>query len=293
MTTDLCAIATLASANENQPPSQDGQNLNHSPERIAAAGDQSAEIAATTLSSWSRSPFKRIFDCLGVVASLPLLIPVLLLVGAAVRLTSRGPVIFRQKRVGRGGRLFTIFKFRSLCDGPEGASGSRHFTAIGRRMRRWKLDELPQLLNVLLGDMSLVGPRPKMPEYEVESPPCRPGITGGATIVFAREDDLLGRVARLQAANCYRTVIMPAKQRLDTQYMARATFLSDVKLLVLTVLRRWDTDALQALFGAGVLTVLARPAGARFGASRGVAEPQGPALPRMARTASTEVITKL
>jgi lipopolysaccharide/colanic/teichoic acid biosynthesis glycosyltransferase len=125
------------------------------------------------LSGWSCSPAKRALDFVSVILALPLFAPLLLLVGIAVRLTSAGPILFRQQRVGRGGRLFTILKFRTMIHNPDAAynaittDGNQPFTCIGPLLRRWKLDELPQILNVLRGDMSLVGQRPKMPEHVI------------------------------------------------------------------------------------------------------------------------------
>jgi lipopolysaccharide/colanic/teichoic acid biosynthesis glycosyltransferase len=202
-------------------------------------------------SAWTRSPSKRLFDCACVLAVLPALIAAFLLIALAVRLTSRGPILFLQKRVGCCGRPFTIFKFRTLrCAYTAFAAGKPPFTPIGRFLRQWKLDELPQFANVLLGDMSLVGPRPKMREYEFRDPQCRPGITGAATVVFAREEALLERVPRLRLREFYHSKVMPAKYQLDAEYAARATFISDLKLLLGTALRRWDTRALATLLGA-------------------------------------------
>lgn len=205
------------------------------------------------LSPWSRSTAKRIFDCVCVIAALPLLVPMLLAIGLAVRLTSSGPVLFLQERVGRHGRAFTIFKFRTMVDAATHqtvtTAGNQRFTSIGPFLRRWKLDELPQLLNVLLGDMSLVGPRPKMREHVASKPLCRPGITGAATFVFAREETMLDRIPKHRLQDYYHSVILPAKRRLDADYMARATFLSDFKLIVDSVLRRWDVKDLETLVG--------------------------------------------
>lgn len=202
------------------------------------------------LSPWSRSLGKRIFDCACVLLSLPVLVPLTLAICAAVRLTSKGPVFFLQERVGRYGRAFTIFKFRTMVHVADAAhhpittSGNQRFTRVGPFLRHWKLDELPQLLNVLLGDMSLVGPRPKMPEHAVFDLPCRPGITGMATTVFACEERILGSVAADQLDAYFHSIVLPAKHRLDAEYLAQATFSSDLRLLVNSVLRRWDTTAL-------------------------------------------------
>lgn len=244
-----------------------------------------------TLSPWSQSATKRVFDCACIVAALPLLIPVLLLVALAVRLTSRGPVFFLQQRIGCGGRPFTIFKFRTLKHCNHDAATGRRFTCIGRFLRLWKLDELPQLANVLLGDLSLVGPRPKMREYELHAPQCRPGITGAATIVFAREEELLEQTPALCMGESYRSVVMPAKLLLDAEYMARATFLSDLRLIAATVLRRWDSNTLQALLGAANLDPRHGRTDFPADAASQSATRQGPLLPQINRSA--EQVTDL
>jgi len=203
------------------------------------------------VSPWSRSAAKRFFDCACVLLALPFLVPMLLVIAAAVRLTSRGPVLFTQKRMGRHGRAFTIFKFRSMvhvadkAHHPITTSDNQRFTPIGPFLRRWKLDELPQIANVLLGHMSLVGPRPKLPEHVTLDLPCRPGITGMATVLFACEGDVLASVPKDQLNAFYHAVVIPAKRRLDAGYMASATFCSDFRLLVNTVLRRWSTKSLE------------------------------------------------
>lgn len=212
--------------------------------------------ALNELSSWSRSAAKRVFDCACVLGVLPLAIPILLMVALAVWLTSEGPVFFRQQRVGYHGRLFTILKFRTLVYDANAAyhsvttDGNQPFTTIGPFLRRSKLDELPQIINVLRGDMSLVGPRPKMPEHASLDLPCRPGITGAATIAFAREETLLDRVPEDELEDYYRRVVLPAKRHLDCEYMARATFMSDLRLIVNSILRRWDDAVLARLLPA-------------------------------------------
>jgi len=221
---------------------------------VRAQTDLASLPGGKDLSAWSRSPAKRFFDCICVLFSLPLTIPLTLAVAAAVRLTSRGPVLFMQKRMGRDGGMFTILKFRSMvhvADKTHHAittSRTECFTPIGPFLRRWKLDELPQLLNVLLGHMSLIGPRPKLREHAPLHLSCRPGITGMATIVFACEEEILSRVAKDQLDAFFHSVVLPAKRRLDAGYMARATFLSDLRLLISSVLRRWDRTALEAFF---------------------------------------------
>jgi lipopolysaccharide/colanic/teichoic acid biosynthesis glycosyltransferase len=247
------------------------------------------------LSPWSQSVSKRFFDCICVLLALPLLIPVLLVIGLAVRLTSSGPVLFLQERMGRHGRAFTILKFRTMIHATDKAHhpvttvGNQLFTPVGPFLRRWKLDELPQLLNVLWGDMSLVGPRPKMPEHLVSDFPCRPGITGAATIAFAREETILDRVPKDQLNAYYHKVVLPAKRRLDARYMARATFLSDLKLLVDSVLRRWDSSVMEGLLNTGAFEAEGRvPPSRSF--SPEVVSIRVPIPPSVDRTAPTEQV---
>lgn len=209
--------------------------------------DQEAHRPVRGLSTWSASARKRLFDIFCVVSALPLAVPAFLLAGLAVRLTSRGPVLFRQQRMGMHGRTFTIYKFRTMPVRPATTarpnvttSINQRFTPVGPFLRRWKLDELPQLLNILRGDMSLVGPRPKMPCHQATDLNCRPGITGRATIVFAREEAALAGIPLSQLDAYYHGVVLPLKQILDEEYMSKATFASDFQLIVKSVLRRWE-----------------------------------------------------
>jgi len=210
------------------------------------------------LSPWSRSTAKRLFDCGCVFVTLPVLVPLMLGIAAAVRLTSRGPVLFLQERMGRHGKPFTILKFRTMihvvnsAHRPITTLDNQRFTLIGPFLRRWKLDELPQLINVLLGHMSLVGPRPKMREHVVFDLPCRPGITGMATNIFACEETILSRVPAKRLDAFYHAVILPAKRQLDAEYMSQATFFSDLQLIVKSVFRRWDSSALDGIILASI-----------------------------------------
>jgi len=219
-------------------------------EQMGQSALATTETQSERLSPWSRSAAKRLFDIACVVISMPLLVPLMLAIGAAVRFTSFGPVLFMQERMGRHGRPFTIFKFRTMvhvsdkAHHPITTSDNQRFTPIGPFLRRWKLDELPQLVNVLLGHMSLVGPRPKLREHVIFDLLSRPGITGMATTVFACEETILARVPAGRLDSYYHSVVLPAKRQLDAAYMAQATFLSDLRLLVNSVLRRWDTEAL-------------------------------------------------
>ena len=204
-------------------------------------------------SRWSLSWGKRVFDVLSVLLILPLLLPVLLVIALAVRLTSFGPILFKQTRIGRDGRPFTILKFRTMEHIRRGShrtvttAGNQRFTPIGPFLRRWKLDELPQLLNVIKGDMSLVGPRPKLPQHQVARLRWRPGITGAATFAFAREEEFLAFVPAHQLDLYYHGTVLPAKHKLDSDYMCQSTARSDIKLIVDTLLRRWGKSPLEDL----------------------------------------------
>jgi lipopolysaccharide/colanic/teichoic acid biosynthesis glycosyltransferase len=116
-------------------------------------------------------------------------------------------------------------------------------TRLGLVLRKLKLDELPQLIHVLRGEMSLVGPRPKIPSQQTGMLLCKPGITGAATLAFAREDILLARIPEQSRLSYYDEKILPAKHRLDSEHMAQATMFSDLRILLLTALGRWQDPA--------------------------------------------------
>ena len=191
---------------------------------------------------------KRLFDILGAMTGLLLISPVLLAAAIAVRLTSAGPVFFRQERIGRGGRPFFIFKFRTMVPdaaklgGPITFGDDPRITPIGRLLRKTKLDELPQLFNVLVGDMSLVGPRPEVHRY-VEMfredynviLQVRPGITDLASIKYRHEAAVLGKAAGPEAE--YARVVLPEKIRLAKEYVASQSFWLDLAILFGTVIR--------------------------------------------------------
>lgn len=188
---------------------------------------------------------KRLFDILASAIGLALLAPLMLIIAAAVRLTSSGPALFRQTRVGRHGQDFTLRKFRTMTHKPQAARG--HFdagdasrvTRLGRFLRKTKLDELPQLLNVLAGDMSLVGPRPEVRKWVQAYPDrwaavlaVRPGITDPASIEFRNEEDILAAAPDPQAA--YRDRILPRKLDLYEQYVATRSLPRDIALIFRT-----------------------------------------------------------
>ncbi len=189
---------------------------------------------------------KRCFDILASLLGLIILSPLFLIIIILVRLISPGPIIYRATRVGQGGQLFTLYKFRTMVvnadkHGPAVTLNNDHrITRIGRVLRRGKLDELPQLVNVLRGDMSLVGPRPEDPRYVAMYTPeqrkvldIRPGITSPASLTYHDE------VSMLEGENWethYIRVVMPAKLAIDMAYAQNANLLQDIEMIVRTIL---------------------------------------------------------
>ena len=190
---------------------------------------------------------KRLLDVAFSAGGLLLLSPVLVAIAAWVRLDSAGPALYRQERVGRDGASFRIHKFRTMRNEPASAErqitigADPRVTRAGRFLRRNKIDELPQLIDVLFGDMSLVGPRPEVPHYVATYPDeirakvlsVRPGITDPASLQFRNESELLARAADPERE--YREVVLPAKLRLAVDYVDHATLGSDLRLLGLTL----------------------------------------------------------
>jgi lipopolysaccharide/colanic/teichoic acid biosynthesis glycosyltransferase len=189
---------------------------------------------------------KRLFDVLMALGGLVCLSPLLLVVAILVKLSSPGPVVFRQVRVGRGFRHFHIYKFRSMVqDAPaRGASvtagGDPRVTRVGKFLRRTKIDELLQLINVLKGDMSLVGPRPEVPKYVKLFQPdfaeiltVRPGVTDLASVKYRDEEAYLGLFGNPEEE--YIRSLLPEKIELARQYVRRSSFLFDIGLILRTV----------------------------------------------------------
>ncbi len=189
---------------------------------------------------------KFIFDRLMAFIGLFFLWPVLLVVAILIRVKMPGgPVIFKQKRVGRNGNLFTMYKFRSMTVGHGGSSvsvaGESRITPLGAKLRHYKLDELPELWNVLIGDMSFVGPRPDVPGYadllkgdDREILKLRPGITGPASLKYRNEEDLLALQSDPQRYND--EVIFPDKVRINRYYLHHYSFIKDIQLIFSTIL---------------------------------------------------------
>jgi lipopolysaccharide/colanic/teichoic acid biosynthesis glycosyltransferase len=212
--------------------------------------------AWSMLCAWSRwadlqAVAKRAFDLVLAALALVLLSPVLLVVALWIKLDSSGPVFFRQQRVGRHGVPFAIHKFRSMvADAPlQGGAitvgADPRITRAGRWLRHTRVDELPQLIDVLAGHMSLVGPRPEVPEYVALYPPAlreqalavRPGITSPASLLFIDESAQLARAADPRRE--YVEVILPRKLQCAVDYAQRADLRSDLCVLARTVRLLW------------------------------------------------------
>jgi len=188
---------------------------------------------------------KRIFDFTASLAGLLLLAPLFALVAIWIKLDSPGPVFFRQQRVGKDGVLFDIIKFRTMHDDAHEAlltiGHDRRITEVGKFLRRHKLDEFPQLFNVVAGTMSLVGPRPEVPRYVECYPPevrsvvlsVLPGITDWASIYYKEENSLLGRAANPEQA--YLETILPAKLKYNLRYVHERSFWNDVRIIFTTL----------------------------------------------------------
>jgi Sugar transferases involved in lipopolysaccharide synthesis len=208
---------------------------------------------------------KYIFDRTLSFLGLLFLWPVLLIIAVLIRWKMPGgPVIFEQVRVGKNAKLFTIYKFRSMTPLHNGSTisvaGEARITPLGAQLRRYKLDELPELWNVLKGDMSFVGPRPDVPGYadelkgeDRELLRLRPGITGPATLKYRSEDEMIAKyVAQKQKEGDTRDtqeialeyndqVIYPDKVRINRYYLHHYSFAKDIEMLICTVLRRQMT----------------------------------------------------
>jgi lipopolysaccharide/colanic/teichoic acid biosynthesis glycosyltransferase len=190
-----------------------------------------------------RAVRKRAFDLIVASTALVLLSPILLLIAVAVLVDSGPPVLFRQTRIGRAGRPFRMLKFRTMVPDAERISGNvspdgdARVTRCGRVLRRWYLDELLQLINVVRGDMSLVGPRPETPEFvellepdELRVLEVHPGLVGPSTVQFMDEARLLAGV--VDPEEYYRTTLVHERNRADLSYLELQSFRYDLRLLL-------------------------------------------------------------
>jgi lipopolysaccharide/colanic/teichoic acid biosynthesis glycosyltransferase len=191
---------------------------------------------------WLKFIFDRIVSLFGLLVLWPVLIVVAILIKIKM---PGGPAFFTQNRVGRNGKLFTMYKFRSMTVDHGGSSvsvaGESRITPLGAKLRKYKLDELPELWNVLVGDMSFVGPRPDVPGYadaltgeDREVLKLRPGITGPASLKYRNEEELLATVDDPQRYND--EVIFPDKVRINRYYLHHYSFWMDIKMIFATVL---------------------------------------------------------
>jgi lipopolysaccharide/colanic/teichoic acid biosynthesis glycosyltransferase len=197
---------------------------------------------------WSLSGSKRLFDTCCAVMLCSAAAPIMVMLALAVKASSRGPFLFRQNRVGRNGKEFPVLKFRTMYSrsgngsGPLiTRSGDSRVTPVGRWLRKWKLDELPQLVNVLMGDMSLVGHRPDMLKYmqtltgqDRNILYFRPGITSPASVRFRNEEQELAKVPAEEMEQFYVSKLLTQKVRMDLDYAEHATFSSDCGILLRT-----------------------------------------------------------
>lgn len=217
---------------------------------------------------------KRVFDLVLAFAMLVVLSPVMVALSVAVKLGSAGPVLYKGVRCGRGGRPFRMLKFRSMVvdaerlGGPSTSGDDPRLTSVGRFMRRSKLDELPQLVNILRGDMSFVGPRPEVlseiATYTVEQREIlilRPGITDWASLWNVREEEVLAGAPDPHQA--YKELIQPTKLMLQLQYCRQRSFGTDLQILGSTALKivrgSWTPGPLKALPPLGKPVVSTNP----------------------------------
>ena len=191
---------------------------------------------------------KRLFDFFVSLIGLILLSLVLVVIAISIKLGSKGPVLFRQKRVGKEGKVFILVKFRSMMVNQNSnntitSKGDDRITKIGAFLRRYKLDELPELWNVLKGEMSLVGPRPDVSGYadklkgkDRKILTLRPGITGTASLKYANEEEILDAQDDAQKYND--EVIFPDKVKINLEYYENQTIWLDIKIIFATIFRK-------------------------------------------------------
>ncbi len=190
---------------------------------------------------------KRLFDLICSVLGLILLSPAFLFIAIWIKLDSKGPVFFRQQRVGKGGEVFSIYKFRTMrvdaerCGKQITLANDSRITTCGAALRKYKLDELPQLVNIIKGEMSLVGPRPEVPAYvrlyneeQKKVYSVQPGLTDEASIKYRNENELLHSTE--DSERIYVEQIMPDKLRINLQYIESASMGKDLEIIMKTLL---------------------------------------------------------
>lgn len=203
-------------------------------------------MATSIRAGFYRHIGKRWFDAVSSFVGLVALAPLLAICGVLVKCSSPGPILFVQERVGQGGRIFRIWKFRSMFVGAEQAgpgvtvAGDSRLTRVGAVLRGLKIDELPQLWNVLVGEMSLVGPRPELRHYAERYTPeqqrvltVRPGVTGPASLKYRNKEEVLGQSP--EPEKFYRKVVLPDKLALDLAYIEKMSFSYDLYLIARTL----------------------------------------------------------
>lgn len=213
---------------------------------LAAFRSFTALGSARPASSWCFSSGKRLFDVLFALTVLVAACPLMIVLALLIKTTSRGPVLFHHRRVGQDGRRFLLLKFRSMTtEAVAGLNltrgGDPRVTRVGRFLRRTKVDELPQMYNVLRGEMSIVGPRPDVPEFMntlgADLRPAlllKPGVTSVASVEFCHEESDLAGVPVEQIRSFYIRELLPRKVALDLEYARRATFCSDLRVIART-----------------------------------------------------------
>jgi lipopolysaccharide/colanic/teichoic acid biosynthesis glycosyltransferase len=202
------------------------------------------------ISAWCASGGKRLLDLSVAAVMTASALPLMSLIALLVKVSSPGPVLFRQKRLGRDGAVFEFLKFRTMVHGGERngpgvtTKGDVRVTTVGAFLRKWKLDELPQLFHVLSGKMSLVGPRPDLPKYfsalspgQLQVLALRPGITGRATLCFRNEEEMLSQAPKGELEGFYMAQVLPIKIRLDLEYARTANLASDARILFQTFIK--------------------------------------------------------
>lgn len=271
----LPGAAQLSAASE--ATTRTGAVATAGPERVAgiAVADAMGKQKGLNGDGWSGGWYtrfgKRLLDVTGALTALAVASPLFAVCAMVVHFSSPGPVLFRQHRVGKNQREFELLKFRTMALGRSGmkitAAGDYRITAAGRWLRRTKLDELPQLLNVLKGEMSLVGPRPEVPEYVAvySRKQCRvfqrqPGITSPASLAFIDEESLLAAQSDREAY--YTRVLLPRKLEIDLAYCHGVSFKNDIKILLATAWGLWPAKR-----GPG--SRITGQDGSRFDAGRG------------------------